>query len=363
MQISWVHDPTTWNKQLASLPAAHILQTWEWGEFKAQTTGWTPRRCLYLGEDDRVLAAASILTRRVGPFRMIYVPKGPVFADTSPAYIESVLDHLQKLARGAVWLKIDPDIVIATGFPPEASNDQPYQPNPAGEATQHLLQSRKWRFSRDQVQFRNTLVLDLTQSEDKLLADMSQSTRRKIRLADKREVVVRATHNETDWRTLYDLYATTGQRQDFAIRPWDYYCRLWSTFHAAGLARILVAEYQEQILAGIVLFHFGERVWYFYGMSSGEHRDRQPNYALQWAAIRWAKTEGYKIYDWWGAPNVFTEDDPMWGVYRFKRGFGSQIVRTMGAWDYTPYPALYWLYAQAAPRFVNWLRRRGSNQE
>lgn len=360
MRVEPITDRNQWNNLVASLPMAHILQSWEWGEFKRRTTDWLPMRYAYRYDDGALAATASVLIRRMGPLRLLYIPKGPIFADLDLSLIGAVLDHLQGLAgRGGVWLKIDPDIVIATGVP-STDGEQPDQPDPIGQAVQAWLQRRGWRFSHDQVQFRNTLTLDLTQTEDALLAAMNQSTRRKIRLAEKHGVRVQEAVNEADWQALYQLYTVTGERQGFIVRPWSYYRELWSDFVQAGYAHILLARIEEQVLGGVVLFHFGRRAWYFYGMSSNEGRDYQPNYALQWAAIRWAKAQGYPIYDWWGAPNTFSEDDPMWGVYRFKEGFGSQVVRTLGAWDYAPYPPLYWLYTQAAPRFISWLRRRGS---
>ena len=118
-----------------------------------------------------------------------------------------------------------------------------------------------------------------------------------------------------------------------------------------------LAEWEGQPLAGLVLFHFGPKAWYFYGMSSDRERNRMPTYALQWAAIRWAKEHGYATYDFWGAPDTFSEDDPMWGVYRFKDGFGGQVVRHIGAWDYVPNPALYWAYERLMPRVLALMRR------
>jgi lipid II:glycine glycyltransferase (peptidoglycan interpeptide bridge formation enzyme) len=366
MQIVWIHDREQWTAQLLAMPLSHFLQTWEWGDFKAQTTGWKPERCFYLDDNGDVVAAASILTRRIGPLRVMYIPKGPIFKTFDSTIVQSVLDHLQKLARQriAIWLKIDPDIVIGTGLPPEApsADNHPDEPDLTGQQFQSLLEANKWHFSGDQVQFRNTMILDLTQSEDEIFAGMNQSTRRKIRQSEKKDVVIRPTMADNDLKILYNIYAVTGERQGFTVRPWEYYQTLWQTFIKANFAHILVAEYDGQILGGVILFHFGQRVWYFNGMSSNEHRDRQPNYGLQWAALQWAKAQGYLIYDWWGAPNHFQEDDPMWGVFRFKEGFGSQIVRTLGAWDYVPYPPLNWLYARAVPRIIGWLRRRNRPQ-
>lgn len=112
-----------WNALLRSLPYAHILQTWEWGEFKRQTTGWQPRRLMFK-QADQLVALASIGVRSVGPLKIMYAPKGPVFASDDPATWSLVLDHLAQMARRerVIWLKIDPDVALATGTPGEADD-------------------------------------------------------------------------------------------------------------------------------------------------------------------------------------------------------------------------------------------------
>ena len=107
----------------------------------------------------------------------------------------------------------------------------------------------------------------------------------------------------------------------------------------------------------MVLFHFGPKAWYFYGMSTDVERNRMPTYLLQWEAMRWAKAHGYATYDFWGAPDVFSEADSMWGVYRFKEGWGGTVVRHIGAWDYVPNAALYTLYERVMPAVLGALRR------
>src|SRR5690606_11230987 len=107
--------------------------------------------------------------------------------------------------------------------------------NPTGETFTQVLTARGWRFSSDQVQYRNTLCINLTQSEDELLAAMSQNTRRKVRTAEKKGVVVRAG-TTADMPILYDLYRITGERDHFLIRPPSYYEQAWRSFMEAGLA-------------------------------------------------------------------------------------------------------------------------------
>lgn len=353
LTVKPITDRITWNALLRPLPHAHVLQTWEWGAFKQRTTGWTPERLAFelAGE---VVAAAQVLTRRVGPLRVMYVSRGPALDYTNAGLVSAVLDHLQQMARrrGALWLKIDPELPAGFGIPGEDDA----QPNPPGQALVTQLKQRGWRFSASQVQFRNTITIDLAPEIDDLLMAMRGSTRRKVRTAAKKAVTVR-DGGPDDLPLLYDLYQVTGERDGFLTRPLDYYRDAWGSFIEAGLAHPLIAEYDGQAIAHVILLHFADRCWYFYGASGNEERQRMPNYALQWAAIQWARAQGYRVYDFWGAPDVFEESDRMWGVYEFKRGFSGTVTRFVGAWDYAPFPPLYWAYESLMPRLQAAVRR------
>ena len=282
---------------------------------------------------------------------MVYVSKGPAldFADIELA--EQVLSELERRTKGfgVVWLKIDPDVIAATGMGMPSSSD--LQSQEAGHAIEGMLRKRGWRFSDSQVQFRNTLNIDLERSEDEILAAMSGNTRRKIRVAVKKGVVIRPADID-NLPLLYRLYQITGERDRFLIRPFDYYRRAWEQFMRAGLAQAFIAEYEGVAIAHVILFHFGRKCWYFYGASANEERARMPNYALQWEAIKWAKAQGYAVYDMWGAPDTFDESDSLWGVYQFKRGFRGQLTRHIGAWDFASHPTLYYAYSKALPRML-----------
>lgn len=295
------------------------------------------------------MALASLLTRAMGPLKAVYVSKGPAldYADTELA--GQVFDELEARAKrfGVVWLKIDPDVIAATGLPDSADD----RSDETGRAIERTLRKRGWRFSDSQPQFRNTLTIDLNRSEDEILAAMSGSARRKIRIAGKQGVAVRQASID-DLPLLYRLYQVTGERDGFLIRPFEYYRRAWEQFMRAGLAQAFIADYQSQAIAQAILFHFGRKCWYFYGASANEERKRMPNYLLQWEAIKWAKARGYAIYDMWGAPDAFDESDRMWGVYQFKRGFRGQLTRHIGAWDFAARPTMYYVYMQALPRML-----------
>lgn len=358
LTVERITDRQTWNDTLSRLPYAHILQTWEWGEFKRVTTGWQPIR-LAFKRDGVIVGMASVGVRSVAKLlKVMYISKGAALPYDDSALTSEILRHLEKFARsqGAVWLKLDPDVIEATGIP----GDEDDQPDATGTAIKTLLNARGWRFSADQVQFRNTVKIDLSRTEDDLLAAMSQNTRRKVRVAEREGVKIRVGSVE-DLPILYDLYRVTGERDHFLIRPPEYYEKAWKTFIAAGLAHPLIAELDGKPIAMVILFHFGKTCWYFYGASSNDSRDAMPNYLLQWQAMKWAKSNGYLHYDMWGAPNQFVETDSMWGVFAFKRGFRGTVTRHIGAWDYAPYPLLYRAYTEIMPRVIARMRRRSAS--
>jgi peptidoglycan pentaglycine glycine transferase (the first glycine) len=335
MTLNSITDAHHWNAALTALPGRHVLQTWEWGQFKRRW-GWTPRYLLSPQSD----AAALVLRRTVSPLKLsiLYVPKGPALDYANAATVDRVLGDLVDLARRerAIFIKIDPDL-------------------PAPD--QLILGDRGWRFSAGQIQFRNTMLIDLAPPEDQLLAAMKPKTRYNVRLAEKKGVTTRSG-DLTDLDLLYTMYAETAQRDGFIIRPIDYYRDAWGSFIQSGLAQPLIAEVEGEVVAGLILFHFADRAWYMYGMSRNVHREKMPNYLLQWAAMRHARARGCTVYDLWGAPDELTEADSMWGVYKFKEGLGAAFTPHVGAHDFVISRFGYWLYSVAMPRVLNLIRAR-----
>lgn len=350
-----------WNTMISSLPGSHILQTKEWGVLKSRI-GWQSifRTWNMFGENP--VGAAMILQKSIpnqgfaARLRILYVPKGPLLDWSNKQLQQTVLDDLQNLSRKqrAIFIKIDPDLPVGFGIP-GSSSDISYA---TGQQLQDVLRSRGWRYSSDQIQFRNTISLDLQPNDEALLAGMKSKTRYNIRLAQKKGVTVRPGNAE-DLDQLYQMYAETSIRDGFTIRDREYYLQNWSAFLQARMAHILLAQVEDELVAGLILYHLTNTAWYMFGMSRNTHREKMPTHLLQWEAIQYAKRLGIKHYDFWGAPDEFNEDDPMWGVFRFKEGFGGQVVRTLGAWDYPTYPTLYWLYTRVLPILLNAMRKRG----
>ena len=322
----------------------------------------------------RPSAAALVLKRQIlrngfaARLSILYAPKGPLLDWTNESLRNRVLNDLQSFARkqGAIFLKIDPDVVLGMGIPDSEENVI----DDNGQVVISELKRRGWEYSSDQIQFKNTVLIDLHPSEEELLTRMKQKTRYNIRLAEKKNVAVRVGTLK-DLGLLYKMYAETSVRDGFVIRDENYYKTVWELFMANGqspvsssqlqvpFAEPLIAEVDGEPVAAIFVFYFAGRAYYVYGMSRNVHREKMPTYLLQWEAIKRAKSNGCAAYDLWGAPEVFDESDSMWGVYRFKEGLGGKVVRTLGAWDFAPGPFWYKMYSEIIPRVLDVMRSRG----
>lgn len=313
-----------WNQYLQSHPKAHLLQTGEWGELKSGF-GWEPVRMIS-GE-----AGAQILLRKLPlGFTIGYVPK-PVISDQLSVIREEFWDEIDSVCKRkrTIFLKLEPDL---------------------WEDKKPDTWNLELRTSPHNIQPPRTIIIDIKNSEEEILARMKQKTRYNIRLAQKKGVIIRAWD---DIESFHKMMLVTGGRDSFAIHSQEYYCRAYELFHPLGMCELLVAEYEGKLLAALMVFARGRRAWYFYGASTDEERTRMPTYLLQWEAIRWAKARGSEEYDLWGVPdedektleaNFETQHGGLWGVYRFKRGFGGELKRAAQAMDRVYNPGLYWAY-------------------
>jgi len=357
-------EAKTWNKIIATFPQNHLLQSWQWGDVKSKF-GWKPIY-KYWGDESQPDAAALILQRTISNngfgkrLKILYVPKGPLIRNWEDRQrVGKVLSDLEIFSKqtGAIFLKIDPDIILG-------NEDQRADNDSDDDLGKHLIKTLKdkgWDYSADQIQFRNTILIDLKPSEEEILSRMKQKTRYNIRLAGRKGVNVRVG-SKKDFDLLYQMYAETSLRDCFAIRHPGYYHTLWGTFLSKGnksqdqpVCEPLIAEVDGEPVAAVVIFRFAGNAYYIHGMSRPIHRKLMPNYLLQWEAICSAKNSGCNMYDLWG----FDKTDSMWGVYRFKKGLGGYVQRTIGAYDFPTKPILYKFYSRTLPKILSVMRKFG----
>lgn len=374
-------ENNTWNTLISNLPNPHFLQTYQWGQVKAKY-GWEPvylvwdhegrmkeeRDVAHLSSSIFQPSAATLVLKRkilrngfAARLSVLYLPKGPLLDWSNDALRTRVLNDLEIYAKrqGAIFLKMDPDVVLGTGVPQSESDVV----DTNGQAIVSGLKRRGWEYSADQIQFKNTVLIGLSASEEEMLARMKQKTRYNIRLAEKKGVSLRIG-TLSDLSLLYTMYAETSVRDGFVIRDEGYYKTVWKLFMNASepACEPILAEVEGEPVAAIFVFYFARRAYYVYGMSRDKHREKMPAYLLQWEAMKRAKAKGCTVYDLWGAPEVFDESDSMWGVYRFKEGLGGRVVRTLGAWDFAPSPLWYKMYSEIIPRILDVMRSRGKTR-
>ena len=328
--------PAGWDDAAVRSPGGHVLQSAAWAGIR-EAQGWRAE-FLELGAP---LPVALVLWRSLPAGRSIaYVPRGPIIGDASE--LEAALAKLASIARerNAIFLKVDPEIGADVAAGP--------------------LRAAGFRRAPDIQPVIATLELDLGPAEDALLAALDKDTRWSVRQAEKRGVTIREASGEDDLRALYDLYAETGQRAGFITRTWDYYRRMWGALVTGGYAKVRLAEKDGTPVAGALTWRCGEREVYQSAATNDAGRTAYAAYALLWRCIIEARKGGARRFDFGGIPvDVTRKDDPMYGPYHFKKGFGGVPRQFVGAHDSVPNELAYRVYAVAEPAYTTALRVLG----
>ncbi|MFW6291977.1 MAG: lipid II:glycine glycyltransferase FemX [Spirochaetota bacterium] len=319
----------------------HFLQSDFWAHHKTQF-GWTAVRLD--GDGESCLEGVLSLSRSLpGGVLFTYVPYAPasrtdLVAPGVPGPDRAELPELLRAAVPAVGAAVEARIGRAPAIIrfdlPQTREGEREAPDDASLSTG----GPKLMKSPVDVQPPDTVVLDLREGSEALLAGMHKKNRYNIRLAERKGVSVReaAADELPRW---YALYEETAARDGITIHSYDYYARLFELASGADAAfdapalHLSFAEHEGELLAGIVVAHYAGGATYLYGASSNAKRNLMPNYALQWRAIEAAARAGCSWYDMFGVPPADDPAHPMHGLYRFKTGFGGSIVHRLGAWD------------------------------
>ena len=331
--------PRGWDDAAARSPWGHVLQSSVWAAVR-ERQGW---RAEYLRIGDPLPVALVLWRDALAGQCIAYVPRGPIVAPGDSAGLLRALTGLADLARErrAIFLKVDPELESA--FAAEALRAAGFARSP--QDIQPVLA---------------TLELDLAPDEDALMAAMDKDTRWSVRQAPKRGVSVREVSDDGGLRDFHDLYSLTGRRANFITRTPQYYQAVWRALIDARLATLRLAYDDDAPVAGAMTWRCGERTVYQTGATNDAARKSHAAYALLWECIIGAKREGATRFDLGGIPtDVERKDDPMYGPYLFKRGFGGSVRRWVGAHDAVPRSLAYRAYLLAEPAYTTALRLVG----
>ena len=302
-----------------SHPKGHFAQSSLWAK---QKPAWKWRAIVSRGADGRIRGSIAFLIRTM-PYihkTMLYACRGPVCDLDDRETFGELVAAARELAKEykAYVIKIDPDVPVENEDFRRMLEDFGFRTRHGGknfEAIQPKFVFRLWLNGR---------------TEDELMASFHQKWRYNIRLAVKKGVEVRVCGKEMvpDFAR---IMLTTGVRDGFVTRPPEYFANMLDNL--GEHARLYMAFHEGQPIAGTLAIHYGDKVWYLYGASSNEHRNLMPNYLLQWSMIQWAVETGCSVYDFRGVSGDISEDNPLYGLYKFKKGFGGDFTEFVGEYD------------------------------
>ncbi len=324
-----------------------FCQAWAWGDVKGSGE-WQPVR-VGVEQDGRLVAAAQVLFRPLALGRTLaYASRGPIVDLVSPdarPIRDALVGGLAQLcgSRGAIALKLDPCLPVGdTAWAAE------WQARPAPEEPGHFGGTQpKW-----------VMRLDLTPGLERVFAEFKPDYRNRIRKSEKRGVTVRLGETPADWAEFYGLLTETAARQEFGIRSQSYFDQIAATLTGDCQAALFCAEREGRMVGGILCVGYGTTGWYLYGGMNEEGREHYSGYLLQWRAMEWSVARGCRVYDFRGVAPPWAEDTHLFGLNRFKSGFGPELVEWVGEYDLVYSPLAYRAFTVLLPKVRAWLKRR-----
>jgi lipid II:glycine glycyltransferase (peptidoglycan interpeptide bridge formation enzyme) len=311
-----------WDAFAARQPESGFMQSSEWMRFK-RLEGYEVSRLGLIEEGALCGGGALLYYPGQQESGLVVCPEGPVLPWQEAARAREGLKRIMAAARdwhaaqGALGIRIEPHL------PPPAPS---------------LL--RNWTRAPVCLTPMHTPILDLTLSDEEMLARMRPKGRYNLRLSHREGVEVVRSVEPDDLKQFYALFRETAGRDDFFGEPYGYFLNLAASLFPTDRAALLMARHQGETIASIIVVFYGLRATYLYGGSSIRRRNVMPNYALQWAAVREARAMGCREYDLYGYDPFGQPEHPYAGITRFKNQFGPIRRDWIGAYDYLFYDRL-----------------------
>jgi lipid II:glycine glycyltransferase (peptidoglycan interpeptide bridge formation enzyme) len=307
----------------------HIVQSWEWGDFRKKTSIKVIRLAKFDGR--KLIQGLQLTIHPVPhtPYKIGYVAKGAL-----PD--KQTLNALGKIGReeNLIFIKIEPHVLISDSARKKMK-----------EYETQLCSGKQFIRTSREIFARYSFLLDLSQTEDELLSNTKEKTRYNIRLAQRKGVKIEERTDEKAFKIFLDLYFKTCQRQKYFGHDKTYHRLLWETLKAASMARVLLAIYKKTPLVAWIVLNFKDVAYYPYGGSSLAFRNTMASNLVCWEAIRLGKRLDCKTFDLWGClgsePN---KNHPWYGFHRFKAGYGGKPVEYIGSYDLVLNPGMYKLF-------------------
>lgn len=327
MEILSAENLQEYDAFMRSSPKGNFTQSPNWAKVK---TAWTSTGVMVRDEKGTICGAMGILIRKlpVLPYAMAYSCRGPVCDVNNRAVVKQLIADAKELAKKhhAYVLKIDPDVEASNTDFADTLRELGFKQKPQGKNFEGI---------QPRFVFRKTIA---GMSEEEVLASFHSKHRYNVRVAIKKGVEVKVESRDK-LKDFYEIMLETGMRDNFVTRPLSYFQRMYDSL--GDDLRLYMAYFEGKPIAGTLAIHYGDKVWYLYGASSNSYRNVMSTYLLQWEMMRWAIAEGCRIYDFRGVSGDMDESNPLYGLYRFKKGFEGDLVEFIGELDLLLSPLVY----------------------
>ncbi len=334
-----------WDALAADSPGGgHVFQSHAWGELK-RNLGWKPLR-LTLEKRGEVVGTAQFLLYSVPPMpgRLAFCPKGPWLPWGEKPAVKAFFRGAEELARsrGIHTLRVEPEV-----------GDE-------DEHTKSLLRQIGFEKFRWDLNHKTAYFVDLSPTEDEVVANMKRGARYNARLAGRKGVEIVEDNSPVAQEEFWEMFEVTARRNGFWYRPREYQFEVWKAMFGAGRAHLFFAEHEGERLAGALAYTFGGKCWYFQSATTNEKRNLKPTHLLQREMMLWARRQGASLYDMMAIPgpkDLENQDHPLHGVYQFKMGFGGEVKDFVGCLDLPVKPVQARLWNRLEPWYYRAYRK------
>lgn len=310
--------------------ATHPLHSWAWGEFQ-ESQGHKIYRIGLFNDQDKIAKAFTVSYHRI--------PKTKFSVGTclrGPSLDQDSLDFVYKISQkeNAIFVKLEPDVIAK-----EYDKNNNITDHNINIDFKNLVVSPKDAF------YPHSYVVDLTKSEEELLAGMHPKTRYNIKVANRYNVEIKELDTQAAFDKYLDLTFDTTARQGFYLHSRKYHQTQWNILKKTGMTHLMQAIYNGQVLSAFMIFKYKDRLFYPYGASLNINREVMAPTLLMWEVIKLGKKLGCTSFDMWGSlgPNA-REGQNGYGFHRFKQGYGGTLVEFVGTYDLVINSNLYKLY-------------------
>lgn len=301
-----------------------FMQSLRWTRVK---DGWGSSLVLSRDGEGAIRGSMLLLIKKVPVFgwTLLYAPRGPVCDPCDRETLADLMTGVDQLAKThkAYLFRMDPYVL---------ASDETY----IGMAREMGFAFTPGLGDFKTIQTRNNYMLNIEgKTADEVLAGFHQKWRYNIRVAVKHGVECRVC-DKSQIDAFYALMQTTGSRDGFAIRPKEYFVKMLDALEE--YCRLYLCFYEGRAISGAIATQCAGKTCYVYGASDNECRNVMPNHLMQWTMMQWAIENGCFVYDFQGIPGYTNENDPNYGIYKFKKGFNGEVVEFAGEFDrvYSP---------------------------